>query len=73
MITLYLILAGLGVVVVLALLYGYQSRQRGRAEANSEGLESAVDHARKSGEIDEDVSKLSDADLYDELRDGGRE
>jgi len=73
MTTLYLILAGLGAVVVLALLYGRQSRKRGREEANAKGLESAIDAARKSGAIDEDVSRMSDADLDRELHDGGRD
>lgn len=73
MTTLYLILAGAGVTGLLALLYGRQSRKRGRAEANAEGLESAVDAARKSGAIDEEVSRMSDADLYDELHNGGRD
>ena len=73
MTTLYLIGAGLAVVVVLALLYGRQSRKRGRAEANAEGLESATDAARKSGAIDEDVSRMSDDDLDRELHDGGRD
>jgi hypothetical protein len=70
---LYLILAGLAVVVLVIWLYGHQSRKRGRAEANAEGLESAVDHARKAGAIDEDVSRMFDADLDDELHNGGRE
>ncbi|MCK5276222.1 MAG: hypothetical protein KAR37_16325 [Alphaproteobacteria bacterium] len=73
MTTLYLILAGAGVIGLLALLYGRQSRKRGRAEANAEGLESAVDAARKSGAIDEEVSRMPDADLYDELHNGGRD
>ena len=73
MTTLYLILAGAGVIGLLALLYGRQSRKRGRAEANAEGLVSAVDAARKSGAIDEDVNRMSDADLYDELHNGGRD
>ena len=73
MTTLYLVGAGLGVVGLLALLYGRQSRRRGRAEANAGNLESAVDAARKSGAIDEDVSRLSDADLNRELYNGGRD
>ena len=73
MTTLYLILAGAGVTGLLALLYGRQSRKRGRAEANAEGLESAVDAARKSGAIDEEVSRMSDADLDRELHNGGRD
>jgi type II secretory pathway pseudopilin PulG len=73
MTTVYLILAGLAVVVALALLYGRQSRKRGRAEANAEGLKSAIDHARKAGTIDEDTARMSDADLYDELHGDGRQ
>ncbi|MBE9554862.1 MAG: hypothetical protein IMF05_15470 [Proteobacteria bacterium] len=73
MTTLYLIGAGLAVVGLLALLYGRQSRKRGRAEANAEGLESAVEAARKSGAIDEEISRMSDADLDRELYNGGRD
>lgn len=70
---LYAGLAGLAAVVLLALLYGRQSRKRGRAEANSDNLQRAVEAARKSGAIDEDVTRLSDADLYDELHGDGRD
>ena len=73
MTTLYFILAGLAGVGLFALLYGRQSRKRGRAEANAEGLESAVEAARKSGAIDEEVSRMSDADLDRELHNGGRD
>lgn len=69
---LYAALAGLAAVALLALLYGRQSRKRGRAEANGDNLKSAVEAARKSGAIDEDVARMSDADLYGELRDNGR-
>jgi len=72
MTTVYLVLAGLLAFVALALLCGRQSRKRGRAEASSANLESAVEAARKAGAIDEDVFKLADADLYDELHNGGR-
>lgn len=72
MTALYLILAGLGAVVLLALLYGRQSRKRGLAEANSDKLEAAVEAARKSGAIDENVARLSDDDLDRELRGAGR-
>ena len=68
----YLVLAGLLAIVTLALLYGRQSRKRGREEASNANLESALVAARKAGVIDEDVLKLSDDDLYDELRNGGR-
>ena len=68
----YLIGAGLAVVGLLVWLYGRQSRKAGEAKANNRNLESAVDAARKSGVIDEDVSRLSDADLDRELRNGGR-
>ena len=69
---LYVILAGVGTVGLLALLYGRQSRKRGRAEANNANLKSAVDAARKAGEIDEDVARTSDDDLYRELHGNGR-
>lgn len=70
---LYAGLAGLAVVVLLALLYGRQSRKRGRAEADRANLKSAVDAARKAGEIDEDVARLPDDALYRELHGNGRE
>lgn len=70
---LYLIFAGLAVVVLLALLYGRQSRKRGRAEADRANLKSAADAARKAGEIDEDVARLPDDALYRELHGNGRE
>ena len=69
---LYAGLAGLAAVALLALLYGRRSRRLGRAEAGTESLERAVEAARKSGAIDEDVTRLRDADLYDELHDNGR-
>ncbi len=65
-------LAGLAAVVLMALLYGRRSRRLGRAEAGAESLEHAVEAARNSGAIDEDVTRLPDADLYDELHDNGR-
>lgn len=70
---LYAGLAGLAAVVVLALLYGRQSRKRGQAEATTGNLESAVETARKSGAIDEDVARMSGDDLYDELHGNGRQ
>ena len=73
MTALYFILAGLAAGVVLALLYGRSQRKRGRAEANSDSLEHAVVAARESGAIDEDVSRMSDADLYDELYNNSRD
>ena len=69
MTTLYLILAGLGAVVLLALLYGYAQRRRGREETRTDTLEAAVDTARKGNAIDEDVKRLPDDVLYDELYD----
>lgn len=70
---LYAGLAGLAAVALLALLYGRQSRKWGRAEANAANLERAVEAARKSGAIDEEVTRLSDSDLYDELHGDSRD
>lgn len=70
---LYLILAGVGTVGLLALLYGLSQRKRGRAAAVNKGLKAAVGKARKAGEIDEDVARTSDDDLYRELHGNGRE
>lgn len=72
MTTLYLVLAGLVAVVLIALLYGRQSRKAGEARASNRNLESAVEAARRAGEIDEDVSGLPDAALYDELHGNNR-
>lgn len=70
---LYPVLAGLSAVVLLALLYGRQSRKRGRAEADRANLKSAVETAGKAGEIDEDVARLPDDALYRELHGNDRE
>jgi hypothetical protein len=68
----YFAIAGLGAVGLLALLHGLAQRRRGQTEANSKSLEAAVDTARKSGAIDEEVGHLSDDDLDRELHDNGR-
>lgn len=60
-------LAGLAAVVLLALLYGRSARQLGRAEARRAEVRDVMATARQSGEIDEEVSGLADADLFDEL------
>ena len=68
MTTLYLVLL-VGALGAFAVWLGFRyARKSGSAQARADGLETAVDHARKSGAIDEDVSRMPDADLYDELR-----
>lgn len=44
-----------------------EAHRRGRQAERRDNLEDAVEAARKSGAIDEDVSGLSDDDLYGEL------
>ena len=66
----YGLLAVLGALVIwLGFRY---ARKAGAAQARADGLEAGADAARKGQEIDEDVSKLSDSDLDDELRGAGR-
>lgn len=70
---LYVSLAGLAAVVLLALLYGRRSRRLGRAEERENVLERAVEVERQAGAIDDQVASLPDADLYDELHRSGRQ
>lgn len=70
---LYVALAGLAALALLALLYGRGSRRLGRAEGRGETLERAAEAASKAGAIDEDVAGLPDSELYDELYRAGRE
>jgi hypothetical protein len=69
---LYMSLAGLAAIALLALLYGRGSRRLGREQGRGEVLERHLEVARKAGEIDEEVAGLPDVDLYDELRRSGR-
>lgn len=46
-------------------------RKRGEAEAERDHYQTMSEQARRANEIDEDVVRLSDADLDRELRDGG--
>lgn len=61
------ILIGGAVMVLIVILHGRRSRQLGRAEAQRDGFEKAADHAKEALEIDEDVARLSDAELDREL------
>ena len=71
--TLYLI--GLvGLLGAFAVWLGFRyARKAGASQARADGLKAGVDAARKGQAIDEDVSRMSDDDLFDELRDGGRD
>ena len=58
--------AGLAFLAAIgALLFG--AHRSGRNAERGDNLQAAVEAARKSGAIDEDVTAMSDADLYDEL------
>jgi ABC-type nickel/cobalt efflux system permease component RcnA len=50
-----------------------QARKRGRAEAQRDHFETSTEHAREAHETHEDVARLPDADLRDELRDHYRD
>ena len=63
------VLAGAGVLIAVVVIYGLAQRQRGRAEAGKKSAEKAVTHARKAREAREDVARMSDSDLADELYD----
>lgn len=67
--TIYLVLAGAGIVVGLVLLYARSQRKLGRSQANLDGATEAAEHAIERNKIDEDVADTSDADLFDELHD----
>jgi hypothetical protein len=69
---LYAGLAGLAAILLLALLYGRRSRRLGRLEGGNAEREATLDLIRKSEEIDEDISRMRDADLYAELHDTTR-
>jgi len=63
----------LGAVVAFAICLAIRNaRKLGGADAREEGLEEAVDQARKGQAIDEEVGAMSDDDLYDELHDSGK-
>lgn len=67
--TFYLVLAGAGIIVAIILLYARSQRKLGRSQANTEGLAEAAERAIERNKIDEDVSDISDRDLFDELHD----
>jgi len=64
---LYVALAGLATVLVLAFLYGRRSRRLGRLEGGNVEREAVLELVRRSEGIDEEISLMSDADLYAEL------
>ena len=70
--TLYLV--GLvGALGAFAVWLGFRyARKAGASQARADGLEAGADAARKGQEIDEDVARMSDSDLNDELRSAGR-
>ena len=60
-------------VVVLCVMgwLGFRyARRSGRAEAQRAHFQRKSEQARMANEIDEDVARMSDADLDRELRDG---
>ncbi|MDH5557620.1 MAG: hypothetical protein OEZ03_09730 [Alphaproteobacteria bacterium] len=66
-----ILVAGLAFLAAIgALLFG--AHRSGRKAERADNLEAAAEAARKSGAIDEDVTGMSDADLYDELHGKGR-
>ena len=67
MTTVYFVLAGAGIIGLVVWLYARSQRKLGAAKARAEAQAAALEHARKSHEIDEDVAQLSDADLDREL------
>lgn len=69
---LYVALAGLAAVLLLALLYGRRSRRLGRLEGGNVEREAALELVRRSEGIDEEISRMPDADLYAELHGNSR-
>jgi hypothetical protein len=62
--TLYIVgfaLAAVGVALWLA-------KRLGRADARKDAAEKGVDHAKEANRIRDDVARLSDDELADELR-----
>lgn len=59
----------IGSVILLLIVGGFfVARSLGRAGAQRDIAEKGVDDARKGQEIDEDVARMSDADLDKRLR-----
>lgn len=58
----------LGALVVAMVFLWYAGRREGRATAQRDQAETAVDHGKEGLRIDEDVADLPDDDLDDELR-----
>lgn len=61
-----------GIGVFLVWNASRAERKRGEAEAQRARFQIMSEQARKANAIDEDVVRLSDADLDRELRDGWR-
>jgi hypothetical protein len=62
--TIYIV--GIALAAVGAALW--LAKRLGRADAQKDAAEKAVDHAREANEIRDDVARLSDDELYRELR-----
>jgi hypothetical protein len=61
----------LGLVQWAESLYArYTAKQQGRAEQHSADLEASVKEAKDAAKISDDVRRLSDSDLDNELRNG---
>lgn len=64
----------LGALGAFAVWLGFRyALKAGASEARADNLEAGTDAARKGQAIDEDVSRMSDDDLFDELHDSGRD
>ena len=67
-----ILMAALAFVVAIGAML-LKARRDGRKAERADNLEAAVRAAREAGAIDEDVTGMSDADLYDELHGKSRE
>lgn len=58
-----------GIVVVVLMFLVYAARKWGKATAEKDYFEESHDAAVKARKIDEDVARLSDAELDERMRD----
>ncbi len=63
------ILAGIAIIVIAIWFAMRQAKKRGQAEAQAKASRKAVDHAKQARKTREDVARMSDNDLSDELYD----
>lgn len=62
------LLACLGALIVALASMFLAGRKSGKDAARADSAESAVKDARRANEIDQDIARLSDAELDDRLR-----